>query len=127
MTGQILALLGAVLVATSALGVARFGDLFSRMHALAKGSTLGILLIFTGAALNVPDVNGITTVVLAGIVYVVTLPPASNVISRAAYRARRSNEEAGIPRVATGRDDDETIDVDRPVTGSDRTGPFRER
>lgn len=105
MIGEILVLAGAVLVATSALGVARFGDLFSRMHALAKGSTLGILLIFAGAALNVPGVNAVTTTVLAGIVYIVTLPPASNVISRAAYRARGSDEAVGIPRTTTGRDE----------------------
>lgn len=118
MIGGILSLVGAVLVATSALGMVRFGDLFSRMHALAKGSTLGILLIFAGAAVNVSGLNAVTTIVLAAIVYVVTLPPASNLISRAAYRARRSNEEAGIPRVSTGRDDDpdDLGDVDTPDT-----------
>lgn len=105
MTGEILGLIGAVLVALSALGVVRFGDLFSRMHALAKGSTLGILLIFTGAALRATDVNAVTTIVLAAIVYIVTLPPASNVISRAAYRARDSDEAVGIPRSTTARDE----------------------
>lgn len=82
MIGEVLGLIGAILVALSALGMVRFKDLFSRMHALAKGSTLGILLIFAGAAVSVTDVNAVTTIVLAAIVYVVTLPPASNLISQ---------------------------------------------
>ncbi len=113
MIGEVLGLGGAVLIALSALGMVRFGNVFSRMHALAKGSTLGILLIFAGAAASVSDTNAVTSIVLAGIVYVVTLPPASNLISRAAYRARRSDAEVGIPHVATGRpeDDDEATGI----------------
>ncbi len=91
MIGEALALLGAVLVLLAALGVVRFGDLFSRMHALAKGSTLGILLLFAGAAANIGNVESVTTVVLAAVLYVVTLPPASNLVSRAAYRAEKGD------------------------------------
>jgi multicomponent Na+:H+ antiporter subunit G len=85
--GELLALLGSVLVLLSALGVVRFGDPLARMHALAKGSTLGVLLILLGAATNLRDVNDITSVVLAGILHVITSPPASNMVSRAVYLA----------------------------------------
>ena len=87
MIGELLALLGSVLMLLSALGVLRFGDPLARMHALAKGSTLGVLLILFGAATNLPDVNDITSAVLAGILHVVTSPPASNMVSRAVYLA----------------------------------------
>ena len=85
MIGEAIVLIGAVLVFVSALGVVRFDDALSRLHALAKASTLGILLVLGGAAINLRDVNDITSVVLAGILHLLASPPASNMISRAAY------------------------------------------
>jgi multicomponent Na+:H+ antiporter subunit G len=85
MIGELLALVGAVLVLLSALGVLRFGDPLARMHALAKASTLGVLLILAGAAVNLHTVNDITSVVLGAIVHVLMSPPASNMVSRATY------------------------------------------
>jgi len=83
--GEILALAGAVLVLLSAIGVVRFDDVLARLHALAKASTLGILLVLLGAAVNLHDLNDITSVVLAAVLHLFASPPASNMISRAAY------------------------------------------
>ena len=88
MIGELLALAGATLVLISAVGVLRFGDVLARMHALAKASTLGILLILAGAAVNLRDLNDITSVVLAAVVHLLASPPASNMVSRAAYIAQ---------------------------------------
>lgn len=85
MIGELLALVGAVLVLLAALGVLRFGDPLARMHALAKASTLGLVLILAGAAVNLHTVNDITSVVLAAILHVLVSPPASNMVSRAVY------------------------------------------
>lgn len=85
MIGELLALGGATLVLIAAIGVLRFPDALTRMHALAKASTLGVLLILAGAAVNLDDVNDITSVVLAGVLHVLTSPPASNMVSRATY------------------------------------------
>lgn len=85
MIGELLALAGAILVLLAAVGVLRFGDPLARMHALAKASTLGVLLILAGAAVNLHTVNDITSVVLAALVHVLVSPPASNMVSRAAY------------------------------------------
>lgn len=87
MIGELLALLGAVLVLLSAIGVVRFSDVLARLHALAKASTLGILLLLFGAAINLRDLNDITSVVLAAVLHLLASPPASNMISRAAYLA----------------------------------------
>jgi hypothetical protein len=54
---------------------------------LAKASTLGILLILGGAAINLRTLNDITSVVLAGVLHLLASPPASNMLSRAAYLA----------------------------------------
>jgi multicomponent Na+:H+ antiporter subunit G len=50
--GELLTLVGAVLVLLSALGVVRFSEVLARLHSLAKASTLGILLLLSGAAIN---------------------------------------------------------------------------
>ena len=87
MIGELLALVGAALVLLSALGVVRFTDALARLHALAKASTLGILLILAGAAANLRDLNDLTSVVLAAVLHLLASPPASNMVSRATYLA----------------------------------------
>jgi multicomponent Na+:H+ antiporter subunit G len=85
MIGELLALVGATLVLLSAIGVVRFPDVLARLHALAKASTLGVLLILAGVAVNLRDLNDLTSVVLAGVLHLLASPPASNMVSRAAY------------------------------------------
>ena len=92
MIGELLALVGATLVLVSALGVARFTEVLARMHALAKASTLGVLLMLAGAAVELHDPNDITSVVLAGLCQLLTSPPASNMLSRATYLSQRRDE-----------------------------------
>jgi multicomponent Na+:H+ antiporter subunit G len=83
--GELLALLGSVLILLSAIGVIRFEDVLARLHALAKASTLGVLLVIVGAAVNLQSLNDVTSVVLAGVLHLLASPPASNMVSRAAY------------------------------------------
>ena len=90
MIGELLALVGAVLILLSAVGVVRFDDVLARLHALAKASTFGILLLLVGAAVNLRDLNDITSVVLAAVLHLLASPPASNMISRATYLAEES-------------------------------------
>jgi multicomponent Na+:H+ antiporter subunit G len=85
--GELLALVGAAFVLISAIGVVRFDDVLSRLHALAKASTLGVLLVLVGAAVNLTDLDDITSVVLGGILHLLASPPASNMVSRASYLA----------------------------------------
>lgn len=87
MIGELLALIGSILVLLAALGVIRFPDALARMHALAKASTLGVLLLLLGAAVNLSEVNDFTSVALAGILHVLASPPAANMVSRATYLA----------------------------------------
>lgn len=84
-------LAGAALTFLAALGTVRFRDVFARMHALSKASTLGLLLILLGAALALDHPNDITSRLLAAVLHVVTSPIGANLISRATYFAE------GIP------------------------------
>lgn len=87
MIGELVMLVGALLLLLAAIGVVRFDDVLERMHALAKGSTLGVVLLLAGAAIALNDANDITSLVLAAIVQVLASPPASNLLSRATYVA----------------------------------------
>ena len=91
MIGEAIALIGAVLILLSAVGVVRFGDVLSRMHALTKGSTIGVLLVAVGSAFVLPTANDITSALAAALLQLMTLPIAAALIARATYLAR------GIP------------------------------
>jgi multicomponent Na+:H+ antiporter subunit G len=91
MIGEAIALGGAVLILLSAVGVMRFGDVLSRMHALTKGSTIGVLLVAVGSAFVLPTANDITSALAAALLQLMTLPIAASLIARATYLAR------GIP------------------------------
>jgi multicomponent Na+:H+ antiporter subunit G len=80
---------GALLSLAAGLGVLRFPDLLSRMHAATKPQVLGLLLILTGTALRLGTVVDITTLVLVGAFQLVTGPVAAHMVGRSAYRAGR--------------------------------------
>jgi multicomponent Na+:H+ antiporter subunit G len=94
MTGELLLLLGSVLTLISALGMARFRDVFARMHALTKASTLGVVLALAGAAVHLSHPNDVTSLVLAATLQILTAPVAANVLSLATYTAALSDAEA---------------------------------
>ena len=80
-------LLGAVLILLAAIGVVRFDDVLTRMHALTKASTLGVLLVLVGAALYLSNPNDYTSLALAAGLQLLTSPVSAHLIGRATYRA----------------------------------------
>ncbi len=99
MIGPVLALVGALLTLLSAIGVVRFPDALARMHALTKASTIGLLLVAVGAALELPTANDITSALLAALLQLLTLPVGAFLIARSTYGAR------GIPSPVDDVDD----------------------
>lgn len=89
--GEAAMVAGAVLTLLAGMGVLRFRDVFARMHALTKASTLGLLLVLLGAAFLVPEGNDVTFLVLAAALQLLTMPVGANLLARATYRA------SGIP------------------------------
>lgn len=79
------AIAGAALVLLAGIGVLRFGDLYSRMHAATKASTLSVLLIAVAGVIALEE--GRAKLVLAAVAIFITAPVASHVLGRAAYRA----------------------------------------
>jgi multicomponent Na+:H+ antiporter subunit G len=78
-------LIGALFMLIGGLGVVRFPDLYTRVSASTKASTLGVSFSLFGLAVHFHEL-GITMRALATIVFVViTAPVAAHLISRAAY------------------------------------------
>ncbi|WP_188127326.1 monovalent cation/H(+) antiporter subunit G [Actinoplanes lobatus] len=78
---------GALLSLAAGVGLLRFPDLLSRMHAATKPQVLGLLLILTGTAIRLGTLVDITTLVLVGVFQLITAPVAAHMVGRAAYRA----------------------------------------
>jgi multicomponent Na+:H+ antiporter subunit G len=89
--GPAVALVGTVLTLLAAVGVVRFPDALTRMHALTKASTVGLVLVLLGGVLTLDHLDDVTLLVLAGALQILTMPVGANVMGRAVYRAR------GIP------------------------------
>lgn len=85
--GWALVLLGVALAVVAGIGLVRLPDVFTRMHAATKPSTLGLLLICCGAALVVDDGSARVKLLLVAAFQIVTGPVAAHVVGRAAYRA----------------------------------------
>ncbi len=81
----VLAVAGSVFVLLAGVGVLRFPDLYARMHAGTKATTVGIALV--GGAGVVAIDGGTAKIVLAVVVIFVTAPSAAHFVGRTAYRA----------------------------------------
>ncbi|KPJ97566.1 MAG: hypothetical protein AMS20_16925 [Gemmatimonas sp. SG8_28] len=86
--GTLCIALGAFFVGVAALGVLRMPDLFTRMHAATKAGTLGAGLLLLGAALVLRDPWVAVRAVLTVAFLALTIPVASHLVARAAYRTR---------------------------------------
>lgn len=80
-----LALVGAAFVLLAGIGILRFGDVYARMHAATKASTLGIALI--GIAATVALESGRPKALLAVVFIFITAPAAAHFVGGVAYRA----------------------------------------
>lgn len=80
-----LLVLGGLFVLLAALGIARMPDLFTRMQAATKATTLGVGCLLLAVALATDD-PGVRTRALATVMFVLlTAPVAAHMIGRAGY------------------------------------------
>jgi multicomponent Na+:H+ antiporter subunit G len=85
--GEIALLAGALLILLAAVGVVRFSDALTRMHALSKASTLGVSIALIGAAVARTDINDITSLLFATVLQAATNPVSSTLLMQATYYA----------------------------------------
>ena len=71
---------------TSTVGLLRFPDLYTRMHATGKGDTLAVLLITVGAIVHHGlNLNSAKLSLIALFIFIAN-PTATHAIGRAAFR-----------------------------------------
>lgn len=81
-----LALSGAALALAASIGVLRFPDVLSRMHAATKPQVLGILLLLAAAAVRLRESSDVWMLVLTAMFQLITAPVAAHLVGRLAYR-----------------------------------------
>ncbi len=112
----VMLLVGVLLYLVAALGLVRLPDVFSRMHAATKASTLGLALVLLGAMLRVEQAGDAVRLGLVIAFTFLTAPVGAHMLGRAAYRSG----VGGIEDLAV----DELKDPDGPdPDGVERAGP----
>jgi multicomponent Na+:H+ antiporter subunit G len=118
----ILWLAGSAFALLAAVGVLRMPDVFTRMQASTKASTLGLGCLLIGAALQLGDLAAFVRVACIGAFALLTTPVAGHVIARASYFANvplwsgtvLDERQAAAPRDAGTDPPARADDVDAP-------------
>lgn len=86
--------IGAAFTFLAGVGLHRFDDVFARMHAAGKASTLGLVLIIAGVALRLSTFGQLLKLSVVVVLGIVTIPAGVHIIARAAWRAGTELAEA---------------------------------
>ena len=82
--GEALMLLGAAWTALAAVGINRFHDVYARMHAATKATTLGLLLVLIGASLILP-IGVAAKLLVAAVLLFLTAPVGAHLVGRSVH------------------------------------------
>ena len=82
-TGAIITLLGTLFLLIASIGLIRMPDVYNRIQAGTKASTLGTILSLLGIALIVPGWTGKLIILI--IFVLITNPVSSHVLARASH------------------------------------------
>ncbi|GAB3354575.1 monovalent cation/H(+) antiporter subunit G [Modestobacter lapidis] len=117
-------LVGAFFCLTAGVGLLRFPDVLSRMHAGTKPQVVGVLLIMVGAAIRLTGSSVTWMLLLVAAFQLLTAPVSAHLVSRIAYRRRHVrrdlllvDELGGGPRARPG-----APRGDEPADGVDQAG-----
>jgi multicomponent Na+:H+ antiporter subunit G len=85
-TTVILAAVGVIFMLISAIGLLRLPDVFSRMHAAGKASTLGVSCLLLAAGVHFWNQDLFFRMVLLIVLIFATAPISTSAMARAAYK-----------------------------------------
>jgi multicomponent Na+:H+ antiporter subunit G len=112
----VLVLLGAFLCLTAGLGLVRFPDVLTRMHAGTKPQVLGILLIMIGGAIRLEGWSATWMLLLVAAFQLLTAPVSAHMVSRVAYRRRHVRRDLLlVDELRTGEAQDRLYRGDEPA------------
>lgn len=102
----VLILTGCTLAFTAAIGIVRFPDTLTRMHAATKPQVVGLVLVLTGTGIDIRGDVNVWMLVLTGLFTILTAPVIAHLLGRTAYREQRHRD--GLLRInELGRDADD--------------------
>jgi multicomponent Na+:H+ antiporter subunit G len=112
----VLVLAGAFLCLTAGLGLVRFPDVLTRMHAGTKPQILGILLIMIGGAIRLEGWSATWMLLLVAAFQLLTAPVSAHMVSRVAYRRRHIRRDLLlVDELRTGEAADSVYRGDEPA------------
>jgi multicomponent Na+:H+ antiporter subunit G len=97
---------GALLAFAAGVGLLRFPDLLSRMHAATKPQVLGQVLILLGLALRLREGPILWMLLLVVVFQLLTSPVAAHMVGRAGYRTGKVGRELLVVDELTADQDD---------------------
>ncbi len=77
---------GSLFALTAAIGIVRFPDTLSRMHAATKPQVVGLILVLLGAVIQLRGNIDIWMLVLVVLFTALTQPVIAHMVGRVAYR-----------------------------------------
>ncbi|MET7770738.1 monovalent cation/H(+) antiporter subunit G [Nocardia sp. NPDC005366] len=92
-----LIVLGALFAFTASLGILRFPDTLTRMHAATKPQVVGLILILFGAGIELRADANVWMLGLVALFTILTAPVIAHLLGRTAYREQRHRD--GMLRV----------------------------
>lgn len=86
----IVATVGVLVMLISMVGILRLPDVYTRMHAASKASTIGISCLMIAAGIYYPDY--LSRMIVLVVLFFITSPISTATMARAAYRVATPDE-----------------------------------
>lgn len=84
---------GSLMSLAAAIGMLRFPDLLSRMHAATKPQVFGLFLLLMGLALQLRSWAAVPVLILAWLFQLLTVPVSAHMVGRAGYRTKHLRKD----------------------------------
>lgn len=84
----LLLVVGSLMSLSAAIGLLRFPDVLSRMHAATKPQVFGLMCVLLAVGLHFPRWGTISTLVVIVLFQMMTAPVSAHMVGRAAYRTK---------------------------------------
>ena len=99
--GALLVFAGSIFCLAAAVGIVRFPEVLTRLHAATKPQVFGLLLILSGVALTLRTWHVVLLAVFTVGLQILTAPVAGHMMARTAYRTDQwDDQHASIDELA---------------------------
>lgn len=122
LVAAVLLLLGGFLTLAAGVGLVRFPDALSRLHAATKPQVLGLVFVVVALALSSRSLSVLLALIPVLVFQMLTAPIAAHMIGRAGYRTKNFTRELlvvdeledAVERASTASTTEPITKLDRP-------------